>query len=227
MVIESRFESIEAATTSLAEDLASCLKIAIGSRGHALLAVSGGRTPQHVFSQLGKLGNIDWGKVTITLTDERWVPPDNPDSNAGLARQYLLQGAASVAHFVPLYGGEVSPHAGQAACEARLEKLPLPFDAVYLGMGEDGHYASLFPNDPALQVCEGLCVAVREQSSRVARMSLTASVILNARNLFLLITGSRKLSKYEQAKLPGSPRELPLRQLFERKHSSLNVLSVP
>ena len=223
MVIERSFDSIEAAASALADNLACCLKTAIASRGQALLAVSGGKTPQHVFSRLSGL-SVDWTRVTVTLTDERWVPPDLQGSNAALVRRYLLQDAAAAAHFIPLYGGEESPLAGQAACEARLKTLPQPFDAIYLGMGEDGHFASLFPNDSAIQVRDGLCVAVPEQPSRMARMSLTVPVIADARNLFLLITGPEKLQKYEQAKLPGSPRELPLRQLLEMKRNSLNVL---
>ena len=225
MVIERSFTSIESAATSLAEELAACLETAIVRRGCALLAVSGGRTPQYVFSRLRKL-NVDWNRVTVTLTDERWVPTDNPNSNAALVQKFLLQGAAAAARFVPMYGGEESPQEGQVACEARLKALLLPFDAVYLGMGEDGHFASLFPNDSAVQVREGICVAVREMPSRMARMSLTLPAILEARNLFILISGYKKLQRYKQAKLPGSSRELPLRQLLTEDHSSLIVLRV-
>ena len=90
MVIERSFESIDAATSALADNLACCLKTAIASRGQALLAVSGGNTPQHVFSRLKGL-SVDWTRVTVTLTDERWVPPDHQASNAALVQRYLLQ----------------------------------------------------------------------------------------------------------------------------------------
>ena len=226
MTRERAFSSVEAAAIELASNLADCMREAIAGRGHALLAVSGGRTPRHVLARLREL-EVDWSRVIVTLTDERWVPEEHPDSNAGLVRRTLLQGAAAAAQFVPLYGGEDTPVAGQPACEQRLGALPLPCDAMYLGMGADGHIASLFPGDEAVDTHGGLCVSVPEHSSRVARMSLTASAILDARKLFLLFSGADKQRQYERAKLPGAPRELPVRLLLAGEHRSLSVLSAP
>lgn len=223
---EQRFAAIEAAARALAEQLANCLGNAIASRGHATLAVSGGRTPQLVFAHLRNLP-VAWQHVTITLTDERWVSVEDQDSTERLVFEHLYLGPVRAATFIPLYGGEGSPEAGYDACEARLQKLALPFDAVYLGMGDDGHFASLFPGDPAVEVRNGRCVAVPETGSRLARMSLTAPVLLDARRIFLLFGGVEKHKMYAAAKAAGSPLELPLRLVLRQQHTPVTVLMAP
>lgn len=227
MKIEERnFETLEAAALALADDLAAVLREAISARGQALIAVSGGRTPQSVFERLRQLA-VDWSRVTITLTDERWVPLDNPNSNEKLVRSYLLQGSAAAAKYIPLFGGEKSPEAGQPACEARLKTLPLPFDAVYLGMGSDGHFASLFPGDDAVDARDSFCVAVPASESRLPRMSLTAPAILNAGKIFLLFSGADKHAKYAEAKKAGSYKEIPLRVILSQTQTPVSVLTAP
>ena len=225
MTIEhQQFDDMISAAHALADELAIVLRNAIDQRGNALIAVSGGRTPEHVFKRL-RQQRLDWQKVTVTLTDERWVPADHPDSNEKLVRTHLLQDAAAAAAFVPLFGGEATPEAGQSACEARLQKLNVPFDAVYLGMGGDGHFASLFPGDAAVNVTEGLCIAAPETVSRVARMSLTAPAVLNARKIFLLFSGADKHAKYAEAQQPGVPSEVPLRLVLRQSQTPVTVLS--
>jgi 6-phosphogluconolactonase len=225
-VDERRFDTIESAARALAGDLAGVLRDAVSDRGRALLAVSGGRTPRHVFERLSA-ARLDWTRVTITLSDERWVPPDHPDSNERLVRAYLMQGEAAAATFIPLFGGEDTPRAGRAACEARLAPLALPFDAVYLGMGGDGHFASLFPGDPAVEVRDGRCVAVPPRGQRVARMSLTAPTVLNARRIFLLFTGADRHATYVEAKQAGSANALPLRLVLRQDTAPVTVLIAP
>ena len=226
MIRETEFSTIEAAAGSLAEDLNTILQKAIDANGHAYFAVSGGRTPRFVFSRLRKM-ELDWSRVFITLTDERWVPVRDPHSNERLVRSLLMQGAASAASFVPLYGGESSPESGQAACEARLLEVGKPLDAVYLGMGRDGHFASLFPGDPAVDIREGLCVAVPETSYRVGRMSLTANAILAAKKLILLYAGSDKHAVYQEATKPGSYHDLPLRLVLQQVQTPVELLRAP
>lgn len=223
---ERRFAKREGAARALAEDLAFTLRKAVSARGRALLAVSGGRTPRCVFSCLREL-DVDWARVTITLTDERWVPPDHPDSNEGLVRSHLLKGRAAAAEFISLYGGERSPRAGQSACEARLAALKLPFDAVYLGTAGDGHFASLFPGDPVLDARNRICVAVSGKGSRKPRMTLTAQTILDANKLFLLFWGAEKNAIFAEAKKPGSYRDLPLRLVLLQDRTAVGVFSAP
>lgn len=227
MSIEERgFGAIEAAARALADELADVLAGALAIRGRALLAVSGGRTPRHVFARL-RTAPLDWTRVTITLVDERWVPPEHSDSNERLVRACLLQGEAVAAAFVPLFGGEESPEAGQAACEARLAALPRPFDAVYLGMGSDGHVASLFPGDPAVRARQGQCVPVPPRDGRGARMSLTAPALLQTRRLFLLFHGADKHVRYAEAKRPGTVEDLPLRLVLQQEAVPVTVLTAP
>jgi 6-phosphogluconolactonase len=98
---ERHFPSLPDAAHALAGELALTLDHATSARGRALLAVSGGHTPQPVFERLRQL-EVDWGRVTLTLTDERWVPPNHPDSNENLVRSWLLRGPAAAA-FIPLF----------------------------------------------------------------------------------------------------------------------------
>lgn len=227
MTIEERtFHTVDSAARALADDLAAVLREAISARNQALMAVSGGRTPRHVFACLRRL-DVDWPRVTLTLTDERWVPADHPDSNEGLARSSLLLGPAAAATFIPLYGGEVSPEAGQAACEARLAALAKPFDAVYLGLGGDGHFASLFPGDPALDVRDRVCAAVPGTETRQPRMTLTASPILDARKVFLMFSGADKHAVYGEARRAGPYEHIPLRLILGQGRTPVSVFKAP
>lgn len=227
MIVDERhFATIEAASRALAAALAAALREALSARGAAIMAVSGGRTPRRVFERLRK-ADVDWSRVTVTLTDERWVPVDHPESNEGLVRSRLLQDRASAAGFVPLFGGEASAEAGRPACEARLAGLTLPFDAVYLGIGEDGHVASLFPGEPAVEARDGRCVAVPGTGSRLPRMSLTLPAILAATKIFVLFAGEAKRAAYAEAKDPGGRRDVPLRLVLANEAAPVHVLTGP
>jgi len=224
MSVEERaFDALDGAARALADALASTLCEAQSARGLASLVVSGGRTPRHVFQWL-RQKKVDWARVTVTLTDERWVAPSHPDSNEGLVRSFLLRGPAEAATFVALYGGEISPEAGQTACEARLKAITRPFDAVYLGLGGDGHFASLFPEDPALDVQDRICVAVPGTDTRQPRVTLTASAILDAREVFLMFSGAEKHAAYAEAKRAGSHRHIPLRLILQQERTPVRVL---
>ncbi|RUQ46373.1 6-phosphogluconolactonase, partial [Corynebacterium pseudodiphtheriticum] len=132
----------------LANDVAEQLRAAISARGDATLVVSGGRSPVAFFQSLAKQG-LDWSKVTVTLADERWVPVEHADSNAGLLKQHLLQGPAAKARFLSLYSAAANLE--DAAWQADRWRGELPaIDVLVLGRGDDGNTASLFPNSPTL-----------------------------------------------------------------------------
>lgn len=223
---ETEFRSIEAAARALADALGEVIQYALAERGRAVIAVSGGRTPRLVFERL-RDAPVDWSRVTITLVDERWVAPRHSESNERLVRSHLMTGKGAAATFVPLYGGEETPEAGRIPCEERLKSLDLPFDAVYLGMGSDGHFASLFPGDRVVHADEGFCVAVAPNTGRMARMSMTPSVILNSRRVFLLFHGREKQAAYAEACREGPASEIPLRLVLRQDITPVSVFTAP
>jgi len=227
MIVDERnFLTLEEAASALVIDMVGTLREAISSRGKALMAVSGGKTPRKVFGYLRE-HSLNWNNITITLTDERWVPNDHPESNEQLLRSYLLKYLSEDPNFVSLYRGYGSLEADIKSCESQLKKLQLPFDAVYLGIGSDGHFASLFPGDKALNVSDSHCVAIAGTNSRLARISLTASTILNARKIYLLFAGEDKHSAYRRAKTPGPNNEIPLRLVLSQVDIPVVVYCAP
>lgn len=225
-MIVSSFDSTQAACEALAAQVATALREGCAKRGAASLAVPGGRTPVPLFHALRAMVP-DWGRIVVTLTDDRCVAPDDPASNARLVRDELLQGAAAHAQFVPLYDGAEDPLRAATQCPA-LGAVPLPFDAVVLGMGEDGHFASLFAGNAGLaqaldpQAAAG-CVAMRAPVAPVQRLSLNLSALHDARRLFLLVTGEAKQSLLQQASLPGHADRWPVGALLSVTRPQVEV----
>ena len=217
-IVEHLFPDAEALTAALAERVSEALEAAVGARGRASLVVSGGRTPRPLFETLAQR-DLPWSQVHATLADERWVDADSLDSNEGMLRPSLLQGQAAAVHFVPLKNEAPDPELGRAECAAALAGMPWPLDLVLLGMGADGHTASLFPRvaGEALNPnCADTCRAVYPESAPHPRMSLTASALLASRVLILHFTGEEKLAVYRQALEPGPIEELPVRVVLRQ-----------
>lgn len=197
----------------LAQDIAGLLREALAARGHASLRLSGGRSPVAFFKLLS-LEALDWSCVTIGLVDDRWVVDTHADSNARLLREHLLQNAAAGAKFVPLVNAAATPE--QGLDEARvLQRRELPeCDVLVLGLGEDGHTASLFPDaveTPAAMRADNTAfvAAVRPTRAPHARISLTLPAVLAARQLLLPIQGAAKRAVLQRA-LSAPPSELPV-----------------
>lgn len=194
MLNEAVYADLPALNQALAEAIATILKNAIQERGSAYIALSGGKTPLpmlHILSQFP----LAWNKVTITLVDERWVDEKNTDSNAALLKQSLFQNQAKEATFIPLKNAAATPHKGQIDCEQALSVLSSQLDLIVLGMGEDGHTASLFPKAPELisaMTTLTRCAAINPQTAPHLRMTLSASYLAQSRHVFLHITGVRK-----------------------------------
>ena len=227
MVLEHRFDSIESLTSALAAAVASDLGRAIERRGRASLMVSGGQTPAPFFSALTRRP-IDWSKVVVGLVDERWVAPDHVDSNERLVRQTLLSQQGSAATFVPMKNAATSAAAGQPACEWAIAAIPRPFDVVVLGMGNDGHTASLFPQTAELAMGlnpanPALTMASVPVTATYERMSLTLRGLLDSRRIVLLISGSAKWRVYQRARQPGPASELPVRAALEQSTTPVDV----
>lgn len=213
---------VDALAQALAEQVRLWLQHALEQREHASLAVSGGSTPVAFFRVLSE-ADIDWSRVYITLADERWVGPEHPDSNEKLLRENLLQHKAASAIFVGLKQAGDSAAEGQPACEKALAQMPWPLDVLILGMGNDGHTASLFPDAPELTEAlaprnSNRCVAVHPPSVAQARMSLTRSTLEQAQHTVLHIKGEQKLETLQQA-LAGlqAVPEMPIRAFLRPK----------
>lgn len=213
----------------LADDIAATLTRVIEQQGSACLAVSGGRSPIALFAALRVLP-LRWADVSITLVDERAVPPEHADSNARLVREHLLQDAAAAARFFPL----VLPphvHGGSVDVDACVATANEPFqqpDVVILGMGDDGHTASLFPD--AAELGEGIdrthapaYLPVRPGVAPHRRISLNLSALCAARRLFLSITGPLKRGVFEQAAQGEAQRALPVSYIIHQREVPLDV----
>ena len=224
--IEHHFLTADNATQALAESIAQCLSLAIHQRGRASLAVSGGRSPVPLFHRLAQC-TLDWAAVRLTLVDERWVPPTSDASNERLVREHLLRGPAAAAQFVPLKTEATTPAEAVAERSAVIATL-LPFDAVVLGLGEDGHTASLFPHAQHLSAAldptrnELLC-AVDPPNAPHPRLSLTLYALLQSGQLFLQKQGEAKSAVYARARSGADPLEVPFAAVLHHAADRLQV----
>jgi len=230
-VHEHRFPDPQALAHALSGEIKVDLEEAIAVRGASSLVVSGGRTPRTLFRELSA-ENLDWSRVRISLADERWVDTASPESNEHLLRETLLQGLASAAHFVGLKNPAPTPEAGAEWAARALTRVPRPFDIVVLGMGEDGHTASLFPGSLALS--RGLdpaaapgCIAVNALTAPHARLSLNLSALLDSRRIILHIEGESKWQVYQRARMPGLAAELPVRAILHQKVVPVDIFWAP
>ncbi|AOW13935.1 hypothetical protein LPB72_00900 [Hydrogenophaga crassostreae] len=223
-------EHLNATPSALAASIANELRAAIAERGEASLAVSGGKSPIVLFEQL-RTQVLDWSKVRVTLVDERCVAHVHADSNTALVRTHLLQDGASAATFVPLFGtlpADLSDAALPdlvANANERLSALTFPLDVIVLGMGEDGHTASLFPAAPGLDnalASLGPVAWVRPATAPHARLTLTLPVLLIARHVHLPLAGETKLKVYREALRTANPA-LPISLLLNSPACEVQV----
>jgi len=216
------FSSLEDCVQKVADDIRACIDSALNEYGCASFAVSGGRTPEHIFPILANM-DLPWNQVSITLADERWVDPLHPDSNEGLTRRLLMQGPAAAAHFVGLKTAADNPFDGQEECETALASLNWPLDGIFLGMGEDGHIASLFPSGADWLDAQGRALDVAASGGRQARMSLTPKALLDCGHIFLVISGPQKRATFDAAMQAGSIGEFPVRLILHQDQVPVTV----
>lgn len=208
------FSDPDAVAEALAADVAGRLSGAIAAQGRATLAVSGGTTPVRFFGELSN-APVDWDKVIVTLVDERFVPPTHERSNERLVRENLLVGRAAEARFVGMYWGTESVDEAATRASDAITGL-MPVDALVLGMGTDGHTASLFPDaegvEAMLNATPGPTVLpVHAPSAGEPRLTMSLGAICKARAIFLHIEGAQKRGVLERA----AAEKLPIAAVIE------------
>ncbi|MDU9404979.1 6-phosphogluconolactonase [Pseudomonas sp. zfem004] len=212
---------------TLAHDVAERLRQAIASKGQACVVLSGGRSPVPFLEQLAAQV-LDWSKVTVSLADERWVPVEHADSNAGLLGRHLLKGAAAQARFIGLYQAAANLEAAAEQADQVLADLP-PIDVLVLGMGDDGHTASLFPASPNLRqglakVGERRCLPMLAPSVPHQRLSMTRALLASAAFTALSVQGAGKLATLRAALAGNDLTEMPIRAFL---HDPLSIYWCP
>lgn len=237
MMIEEKFyPDRERLVQALTNDCASALQKGIKESGQASFLVSGGSTPEPVYRELSKRP-LPWSDITVALVDERWVDKTESGSNQAFIENSLLQNYASEAPLLGMKTQHTTAKEGEAECERSYGELPRPFDVCILGMGSDGHTASLFPNADGLKAAldpagEQLCCAITAQQSEVTgshveRMTLTLAAILQARDIKLLITGEEKLRVYREALLGTDELEMPVRSVLKQGLKPVTIYWAP
>lgn len=200
---ECFYDNTSELISALSKAIRDDLQAELDANSAASMALSGGKTPQVLYEQLSTC-DVDWPNVTVTLTDERWVPNDHPKSNERMVHHTLFKNKALSAQFVALKTDHATALAAEAELNTTLSTSLPTVDVVVLGMGEDGHFASLFPN--TRELTQGLshegtarCIATQGPVFPTERMSLTLSMLLSAKKIYLFITGDTKLHVVRQA----------------------------
>ncbi len=195
-----------ASCSAAAAWMANLLQTALELAPLAKLAVSGGRTPGEMFDSLAVNGDVDWQRVHLFFVDERAVPPDHEQSNYGMTLKRLIEPAGIPTANVHRIQGEATPHDSarryihdiRSFFDGPAEELPR-FDVIQLGVGEDGHTASLFPGEPYIDNRESVAAAVYSATAAQWRITLLPGVILAAKSLVVLACGAEKAEPLWQA----------------------------
>ncbi|RMQ44530.1 6-phosphogluconolactonase [Pseudomonas cichorii] len=226
-LVAREFDNPQLLASTLAVNVAERLQAAIAANGTATLVVSGGRSPVAFFQSLAEQP-VDWSRVVISLADERWVPVEHADSNAGLLQRHLLQGPVAEAKFIGLYTPAASLEEAALAADEILQQLPT-IDVLILGMGDDGHTASLFPDSPNLAEAlqpdgERRCLPMLAPSVPHQRLTLTRRLLASARHPILSVSGQAKLDTLRTALAGDDIAQLPVRAFL---NSSLEIYWCP
>jgi 6-phosphogluconolactonase len=216
-ITEHLFDDRAAMTEALYKVFITDITQAINLNQQATILLSGGSTPVPLYQKLST-ANLDWQKINTALVDERWVKTSNVASNERLLAENLYCNTTSYICFTGMKNEKPSAFAAEAECNTRYAKLPSPFTLCLLGMGPDGHTASLFPGAKGLEQAlnaEQHCAAIQAVSSEttgefVERMTMTRWGILKSRKIILLITGDDKWEVYQQARNSPASVDLPV-----------------
>jgi 6-phosphogluconolactonase len=225
------YDSLDELADAVAGDVGFIIESALDARGSALIALPGGKTPLPIYKKLAE-AELPWKKVTIIPTDDRLVPLDSDQSNIRAIAQTFLPTGARV---FPI-STEIDDYklAGGAA-DARLQDLPWPPDLVWLGMGEDGHTASIFAGPdlqdaldaPKARRAVGVMPDPLPEDAPVARVTLTRASILAAKTVTIVITGQKKRDLLEQAIADGQSSKLPIGRVLAEAEQPIDIHWAP
>ena len=219
------FKDISALEEGITYAIAEYIRKAIELKGSAHILLSGGTTPLVVYARLAQ-ENIEWDKVWIGLVDERYVPLDHPKNNERALREAFGEGVCSQVHFIGMVHDDRDTEHNLSVVSAEYKRFMERTDFVLLGMGKDGHFASLFPNDPASEV------DLRSESVKIhcttapdfptERITCSKGMLKQAKVVVLMITGTEKETIFNENKETG----LPVGYL-QREFGQLNVFYAP
>jgi 6-phosphogluconolactonase len=227
--MEYSFETRDEASVAAADRIATALVRRLDGQGAASLVVSGGTTPARCFNALSQL-DLAWNKVGVLASDERWVPGTDDASNEKLIRETLLVERAAAADFLAYYAPQTTIEERCVDLNAEIRLVPFPFACALLGMGTDGHFASLFPDADNLEAgldldSQTLCLPVMTEASPHPRITLTLSALSRSDEVVLLFFGDDKKTIYEKAKA-GNAR-YPVTRLLKQKRAPVHVYWAP
>ena len=221
------YEDIDELAGAVAGDVGFIIESALDARGQALIALPGGKTPAPIYEKLAAM-SIKWKHVTIIPTDDRLVAVDNPLSNAAmLAKAFMPKGA----RVLPIASENKDHKAAGNAADARLQDLHWPPDLVWLGVGGDGHTASIFTgpdlddalNAPKARRAVGVLPDPLPAEAPVARVTLTRNSILSARTLMIVLTGDDKKVMLERAIKDGPLSSLPVGRVLADAEQPIDI----
>lgn len=214
-----RFPTRTAFAHALAEQVADDIRADITRRDIATLVVSGGTTPGDFFKALHTM-ELPWAKIHVSLADDRWLPTSHPDSSEKLVRETLLHPESP---FIGLVNAAPTPVAGEAETNEKLKALPRPFTVTVLGMGEDGHCASLFPNNAALKHAFDpafplLCTAVNDAPKPPPeRFTMTYTQLIKTGRVIIHLLGQSKIDALLNDVMQDGPIEdMPVRSFLRQ-----------
>ena len=223
---EHRFEDRQLLQDSLAFDTMDRLKLAVAQTGVASMILSGGTSPGALYRDLSEQ-DMPWDQVIFSLSDERWIDAEHVDSNAHMVKRRLLQKQAAKAEFVPLKTSANNVNDGLAQAQENFNKMPPKHTVTLLGMGDDGHTASLFPTaenlTDMLDISKpDLLAAVPMHGNGVDRISMTLTALLQSDVINILFFGTDKWDVYKRAKAEKTPA-LPVSYLLHQDRVPVHI----
>ncbi len=236
MVREFFFEQRSHLFTALVAECQDVLAEAVSKHGQASLLVSGGSTPGPLYEALSK-SDLNWKKIKIALVDERWVDEQHSASNEALIRRSLLINNAKNVEFIGMKTAAKTAKQGQSETESRYAKLAQPFTLSIIGMGNDGHTASLFPHAEGLAAAlaadnQNLTAAITAIQSEVTgtnteRLTLTRNGLLKSERIIILFTGEDKLAVFNVAQQAGPVEDMPIRAFLNQEEVPVELYWAP